>query len=222
MRKLSLIIVVLLAGNCLADSTIKLPDKVAGDIGDFIKVPATTDGTTVKWLALDKGIAVFPVDLLKDSKTAIVIAKAAGSYRIMAYTAKGDVPSDPSICTVVVSGDVPPAPTPTPNPAPTPPPASQKAWVVAVVDNSNRTQDVANVVGDIDGWKALEARGHDWRVLDVNDPLIAAKNYGSFVQQAGGAPAVIILSTSGKLLKAAKLPATTAALSDLVKQVTGQ
>lgn len=97
---------------------LKVPDSVKGDVGDFIKVPATTTGVVVRWVALDRGLAVFPVELLKDSKTAIVIAKTAGSYRVLAYTSDKDGPSDPAVCTVIV-GDIPPVP-PGPNP-PVPP-----------------------------------------------------------------------------------------------------
>lgn len=92
---------------------LKLPDKVTGEPGEFIRVPATTSGKVVKWVVLDKGLNLFPVDLLKDSKTAVVTAKEKGTYRLMAYTALADDASDPAITKVVVGGeDVKPPPPP--------------------------------------------------------------------------------------------------------------
>lgn len=96
--------------------TLKLPAEVKGVIGDFVRVPAETTGQ-VQWYSPDPGLAVFPSDLLKDSRTAVVIARANGRYRLVAWTAAGDVPSPPVVCVVVI-GDVPPDPGPTP---PTPP-----------------------------------------------------------------------------------------------------
>jgi hypothetical protein len=103
-----------LAGACCgAEPLLTLPASVSGDPGDYIMVPATTACKEVRWYAVDKGLKVFPVQLLKDSKTAVV-SGPAGSYRLMAYTARGDLPSDPAICTVVIG-------TPGPTPGPTPP-----------------------------------------------------------------------------------------------------
>lgn len=104
------------------DSLIKVPARVVGQANDFIKVGAETNCKTVRWIPIDFGLRIFPVDLLKDTRTAVVIASAPGSYRLLAYTALGDVPSEPHICEVVIvgPGPVPPNPTP-PGPGPTPP-----------------------------------------------------------------------------------------------------
>jgi hypothetical protein len=93
-----------------------LPPNVAGDPGDFITIKATTLGTVVKWVTIDKGLKLFPTDLLKDSKTAIVTGQNPGVYRILAYTSDSNGPSDPVITTITING------TPTPTPGPTPPP----------------------------------------------------------------------------------------------------
>lgn len=113
--------------------TVKLPAEVKAEPGAFVKVPAELPdgGKEVRWYSPDKGLQVFPVELLKDSKTAVVIANAPGRYRLVAWTAKGDVPSDPAVCVVIV-GDVPPVP-PDPGPGPKPPdpqPASVKRVLI--------------------------------------------------------------------------------------------
>lgn len=97
-------------------SGLKLPAEVKGIVGDFVRVAAETSGN-VQWFSPDPGLAVFPSELLKDTRTAVVIARANGRYRLLAWTASGDVPSPAVVCVVVI-GDVPPDPGPTP---PTPP-----------------------------------------------------------------------------------------------------
>jgi hypothetical protein len=98
-----------------APPELSLPAEVPGAVGAFVRVPATTQGKVVQWLSLDAGLAVFPVELLRDSKTAVVTAPKAGRFRLVAYTAAGDEPSLPAFCTVII-GDAPPGPPPPPPP----------------------------------------------------------------------------------------------------------
>jgi hypothetical protein len=95
------------------DPALQLPKKVTGKPGAFIEIKAQTLNKVVKWYALDEGLNVFPVELLRDTKTLVVVAPQEGSYRIIAWTAEGDVPSDAATCLVVV-GDSPDPPPPAP------------------------------------------------------------------------------------------------------------
>lgn len=113
------LITLLLWPAMLWGQAIKLPATVSGDPGAFIRVPSETAEKEVRWYAVDRGLQLFPVELLKDSKTAVVIANAKGRYRIIAWTAKGDIPSLHAECTVII-GDAPPVP-PGPDPGPKPP-----------------------------------------------------------------------------------------------------
>lgn len=135
MKRLCVALSLLLAGQASAQN-IELPAEVKGEPGQFVRVPAKTDGSIVQWFALDKGLNVFPVDLLRDSKTAIVTASTPGRYRIMAYTALKDTPSLPAVCVIVV-GDAPdpgPGPGPGPKPDPTPPaPIPMEGFRVLIV-----------------------------------------------------------------------------------------
>ncbi len=117
MKKLILTAAFLLLASPAFAIDLTLPAKVTGQPGDFITVPAVTTGTIVKWVSLDAGLKLFPIDLLKNTKTAVVMGPT-GSYRLLCYTADKDGPSDPAICTVVI-GDAPPGPTP-PGPTPVP------------------------------------------------------------------------------------------------------
>lgn len=112
-----------LALPALADGpSIKVPAEVKGEVGDWITIVAETEGKTVRWVAMSTALKVFPTHLLKDSKTAVVQASRPGKYRLLCYTALGDVPSDPVICHVVVTaGPDPPDPVP-PGPKPPNPP----------------------------------------------------------------------------------------------------
>jgi hypothetical protein len=94
--------------------TIELPAKVSGQPGAFISVPAKTDSKAVKWVSIDKGLNIFPVDLLKDSKTLVVTSQIQGVYRLFAYVGNEFGPSEPAFTSVVIGDE--PAPAPPVNP----------------------------------------------------------------------------------------------------------
>ena len=93
--------------------TVVLPLKVSGQPGAFIKVPAKTESKFVKWVSIDKGLNIFPVDLLKDSKTLVVTSQITGVYRLFAYVGDVNGPSEPAFTSVVIGDEpapIPPAP----------------------------------------------------------------------------------------------------------------
>ena len=104
----------------LAGQDLKLPAEVRGEVAAFVTVVAETTGKTVKFYPLDGGLSVFPAALLANPKATVVVAAKSGTYRLLAYTAAGDVPSDPQICRVVIGNgkpdDVKPPPPPPPPP----------------------------------------------------------------------------------------------------------
>ena len=92
---------------------VTLPQEIYGQPGQFISIPSVTDCKSVQWVVLDAGLNLFPVELLRDTTTAVVSANNSGKYRVLAYAAKGDQASKPVITTVII-GD-PPEPIPTPD-----------------------------------------------------------------------------------------------------------
>jgi len=94
--------------------TIELPAKVSGQPGAFISVPAKTESKLVKWVSIDKGLNIFPVDLLKDSKTLVVTSQIQGVYRLFAYVGNEFGPSEPAFTSVLIGDE--PAPAPPVNP----------------------------------------------------------------------------------------------------------
>ena len=89
---------------------VTLPQEIYGQPGAFISIPSVTDCKSVQWVVLDVGLNLFPVELLRDTTTAVVSANNSGKFRVLAYAAKGDVASKPVITTVII-GD-PPEPMP--------------------------------------------------------------------------------------------------------------
>jgi hypothetical protein len=89
---------------------VTLPQEIYGQPGQFISIPSVTDCKSVQWVVLDAGLNLFPVELLRDTTTAVVSANSPGKFRVLAYAAKGDQASKPVITTVII-GD-PPEPMP--------------------------------------------------------------------------------------------------------------
>lgn len=90
--------------------SLEVPAEVTGEPSTFVIVRAKTDCAQLRWVVLDPGLSLIPPQLLKDSHTAVVMAGKAGRYRILAYGAKGDFPTEPVVSVVVIGG------TPTPDP----------------------------------------------------------------------------------------------------------
>jgi hypothetical protein len=85
---------------------VELPATLNAKPGRLIQITARTEQKAVKWF-----LASSDADLIvmESTKSAIFSAMIPGDYRLIAYTAAGDVPSDPSICIVTV-GNIAPIP----------------------------------------------------------------------------------------------------------------
>lgn len=208
--------------------TISIPEKVTGKKGQWIKIPATTNGGEVRWVSLTDGLSVFPTELLKSSATGIVSAIEDGEYRVLAYTALGNVPSDPVECLVVIGvgprpPPVPPDPKPEPKPEPEPHPVAKKLYLVTIDEWQKRTPDIARVLGDDAYWKGLRAKGHDFRILDANGSgKQAAQDLADKIEVAGGFPVLVVADAETKAtLAVVKLPKTTALIDEQVNKFTG-
>lgn len=115
-------------------------------------------------------------------------------------------------------GEVAPAPEPKP-PEPGPMPTVEKVWLVVVHESEEATTPIGRLLGDLDYWRGLEAKGHKWRFFDKDNPVVTAKGYPKFVADAGGVPCLIIMATDGKVIKAIKLPADKAAVDAVLKEI---
>lgn len=225
-QTLALLTCLLLATAGLADPPpLKLPDAVSGDPGDFITVKADTTGKTVKWLSLDKGLKVFPIELLKDTKTLVVVGSVPGQYRLLAYTAAGDEASAPAVCTVTING--PPAPPPPPVP-PTPPApvGPTKLFVVVVEETAQLAANRGQMFGDPSLTALMKAKGHQWRIVDKDvagaDGQPPADVKGYLARAAGKTyPQVFLVTPDGRLMYQGDLPASAAQMQALLMKAGG-
>lgn len=132
----------------LGEVPLTLPQEVKGKPGEFLVIKADTPSPTVRFVLLDPGLSLFPPDLLKDAKVCVVYAPKPGRYRVLAFCAKGDEPSQPVTVQVIIEGDTPTPPTP---PAPGPvDPLAQRFQATYTADKgdpaANRTQ-LSNLTG---------------------------------------------------------------------------
>lgn len=85
---------------------VELPATLNAKPGRLIQITARTEQKAVKWFLASPDADLI---VMESTKTAIFSAMIPGDYRLIAYTAAGDVPSDPSICIVIV-GNIAPIP----------------------------------------------------------------------------------------------------------------
>lgn len=103
-------VLLLAAGVARADEPVlTLPKEVRVPAATLGEVKAETAGKHVRWV-VPAGLSTRPLD---NGRT-LLVTGPPGSYALWAYTAVGDVPSDPARTVVVIGGD--PAP-PRPEPA---------------------------------------------------------------------------------------------------------
>jgi hypothetical protein len=160
----ALVALVLLAAPIWAEPpALKLPVEVYGTSNSFIVINAETAGAVVRWVPIDSGLSLLPPQLLRDSKSAVVMA-GKGRYRLLAFTAKGDEPSEPAIATIIVDGapTQPPKPDP-PKPPDNPPPPPEtpplaKYWTVVIQPDGPIHPDLAKNLKDA-AWDRLRKRG---------------------------------------------------------------
>lgn len=129
-----------------------VPLEVKGVVGEFITVRAESKNP-VQWHSVDKGLKLFPVELLRDTKTAIVTATKPGRYELLCWTAEGNEPSRAAkVVTVVVDDNGPTPPDPTP---PTPPDSSFYADLKRLYD-ADKSEDKPTTLAKLTGfYKAL-------------------------------------------------------------------
>ena len=121
----------------VTELTISLPAELKGEVGQFIEIPAKTNGEVVKWAVMNQqGLNLFPMDLLKDTKTAVAVANKEGVFYLHAWTALNNIPSDLQTCKITIGNPPPPVP-PGPNPPGPNPPQPVKLSVLFVDEHSD-------------------------------------------------------------------------------------
>jgi hypothetical protein len=104
---------------------VSLPDKVRTSPGRLVKLEAS-GGKIIRWASCSADCDLI---VSESGRWAVFSCLVPGSYRVLAWTAAGDVPSEAAVCTVLVEGTT-PGPRPPPQPEP-PAPADELAKALA-------------------------------------------------------------------------------------------
>ncbi len=134
----------------IVEPRISIPKTLKARKGRSSLITAETNGARVRWMVVDPAF-MNHVDLIPlDERTAleiVFVCDKAGKVRLFAYSAKGDIPSEPVVCEIEVvkdpndddidDDDV------DPEPQPVPPPANDlKAKVVRGFKDSGNLKSV--------------------------------------------------------------------------------
>lgn len=186
---------------------LKVPSEIKVEVGEFISITAETNTDWVNF-KVDKGLNIFPPNLLSDKKSTVIIAKKEGVYTVLTYTGndKGGIDGTTTIIVgtpppVVVT---PPVTDPTKPPVVTPPTTKPTAVtyvyekddtalepaIMAALDQLNRTKGVKATLYEHD-----TPNGNDQVPEQYKAALAAGKSVGlpALVVTAGN---VIIKSIS--------------------------
>lgn len=224
MKRLAFLLLATLAVPGLGQS-VKLPAEVKGDPGTIVVVKAQTDCTGLRWLPLDPGLSQIPPDLLKDSRTAVVMAGKPGRYRLLAYGALKDAASEPAVCTVVI-GEAPPGPGPGPGPGPQPGGVFNRALILfesAERSKMPRAQDAILTDASVHAYltantlKDKENPNGAWRVWDKDvSPVSAGKPWADLMARPRTGVPWLILSNDAGVVYEGVLPADVPATLSLL------
>lgn len=126
-----------------SSAQVSLPAELRVRPNRLAKIEAVST-TPVKWINLHDDL-----DLIPDSsgKFATLLGVKAGRYKIAAFTAGKDGPSDPAYCLVIVEGDAPPGGSPVPPPPPPPPLPKANAEAAIVKLQMGNAFCTATVIG---------------------------------------------------------------------------
>jgi len=94
-----------------AEPAVQLPPTLQAKPGRLVQIAAKSEQKIVKWFLIGEDADLI---VMESTKAAIFSATNPGSYRVLAWTAAGDTPSDAAVCVIRVGE--PPAPVP-PTPA---------------------------------------------------------------------------------------------------------
>lgn len=211
--------------------SLTLPEKVQGKVGSFITIAAQTPGKNVSWLVIDPGLNLFPSELLRDTKTAIVVAAQPGTYRILAAAALGDEVSALVVCKVIVGDEqAPPSVVPVTQPVEPPPPATPATPIRAdsFTENLQRAyfadpdgQKVKRVRDLIAHYRRLSSVVNDTSLRSTTDVLVLLQRSQAALMPNDALPFIrkAIGEELDKSLASTK-PLDTAARNDLAKTFT--
>lgn len=206
-----------------ASQGIKLPAPL--DISaskKFVFVTADCPGE-VRWLVSNQN-AKSPIQVLESQLTNTVMIFPGSATEndlivIIAYTAQGNIPSDPAITYIRIKADKPPpAPIPVPEPTPTPEPVTS-LHVTFILDYNKMTRALSEVVNDKGMRDYLTKAGHEIHEISIRDDIegLGLKKYITNLT----VPVVIFQDKKGTVLASEQLTSIQQ-IKDIVTKLTGK
>lgn len=213
------------AGCGQSTVSLSLPAEVKGRPAEFVSVSATTPGKSVQWLSADDGLRVLSPALLKDTKTAVVVAARPGRYRLFAVTCAADVLSDVAACTVVIEDGPPTGVDARADHAPAKPQAGC-CWLVVIEETAERTPSQAALLGDAELSGYVRCKGWRVRVADRDAKDAEGRvprDLAGYIERAKGKrlPYLILVDASGKARHEGTMPASAAEVLATLKKAGG-
>jgi hypothetical protein len=193
-----------------APPVLDLPAEVR-PVNGYARLTPKTDAVSIRYVALD-GVYAFPPEELKDGRRFVLPAAGLkdGRYRFVAVAA-GKTGEQAEAEFVVVVGKVAPddgkkkdddkkAEPPIP-PAPV---VMGTVWLVVVEETSQRTPELAAVLGDLAYWQGLRTKDVMFRFYDKDSTDPALKSHLPDALTVG-LPALLTMDRTGKIYDARKL-----------------
>lgn len=213
----------------ISEVEISLPSEVSGRAGRFVRISAKTSGKQVKWIcdgSKDSEIAASR----DDGKDALFVAPSPGKYRVWAYTALADKPTDPASTWVTVTGVGPtpdPGPSPDPKPDPFPPTPLTKLYIAVIEETATPRVDRGAFLTDSDLLNYIKNKDFTYRWVDKDVVGPDGRPPNSLLPYLNAArgkalPYVVIVGPNGGIpLFEGPLPATPTDLLITLKKVGG-
>ncbi|HEX7895918.1 MAG TPA: hypothetical protein VF447_17090, partial [Terriglobales bacterium] len=86
----------------------------------------------------------------------------------------------------------------------------------------NPTPEVAKLVNSQTLIQGVNAKGHNFRRLDINGPVPAQKNLTKVIQEVGTANVLIIQNSSGTVVEKLPVPRTEEEIFAIIRRLTGK
>lgn len=188
---------------------VKLPAEFKADAGTPFVLTAETNGHTVRWRFIDPGLAPVPLPWSIDDTATAYLSGKTGRYRVLAWTALDDVPSEAALCTVILGapgpGPVPPGPAPVP-PGPVDPLFTSVQLAYSLEADPAKAKEKADLAGlyraaaTASGNASLKTWGDLWKVMSDTANSLGLRG------KLPGVDKAIQGELSGKLPKIASAP----------------
>lgn len=187
----------------------------------FVTITAETESARVEWVV----IGTKPVKFNPIGKTVIVSTPADSVIHIYCVgVVEGELTKHAKTVISVKAGQGPQPPPVTPpvTPPVSPPTVAPKGslMVLIVEDPLARAKypHLTAIINSKELRDALTKAGHQFRVISVRDPEIKEAKLGPYIEEAGGAPALLMIDREGTVYSPQQVPTTPAGVIEALNR----